>query len=68
ISHSNDSQLSLKPGTDGRLTVCSHGKPLCFIKICLMEPTFYKEVLLFRFLTKSFLCFLFKSECYESIK
>ena len=25
ISHSNDSQLSLKPGTDGRLTVCSHG-------------------------------------------
>ena len=24
ISHSNDSQLSLKPGTDGRLTVCSH--------------------------------------------
>ena len=25
ISHSNDSQLSLKPDTDGRLTVCSHG-------------------------------------------
>ena len=25
ISHSNDSQLSLKPGTDGKLTVCSHG-------------------------------------------
>ena len=25
ISHSNDSQLSLTPGTDGRLTVCSHG-------------------------------------------
>lgn len=25
ISHSNDSQLSLKPGTNGRLTVCSHG-------------------------------------------
>lgn len=25
ISHSNDSQLSLKPGMDGKLTVCSHG-------------------------------------------
>ena len=25
ISHSNDSQLSLKPGSDGKLTVCSHG-------------------------------------------
>ena len=25
VSHSNDSQLSLKPGADGKLTVCSHG-------------------------------------------
>ena len=25
LSHSNDSQLSLKPDSDGKLTVCSHG-------------------------------------------
>lgn len=25
LSHSNDSQLSLKPNADGKLTVCSHG-------------------------------------------